>query len=109
MPSSAGSSRPKDRTCVFYVSCIGGVLCHSRHLGSLLTSAVLTSASVTGCTGQDVEVPTLHTLSKSHLKKRTGTWGPLLQWLHLDKCLLEQHMQGNYNGLKITTCVHSWD
>ena len=56
-----------------------------------------------------MEVPTLHTLSKSHLKKRTGTWGPLLQWLHLDKCLLEQHMQGNYNGLKITTCVHSWD
>ena len=35
MPSSRGSSRPRDRTWVSYVSCIGRwVLYHSPHLGS---------------------------------------------------------------------------
>ena len=46
----------------------GGVLCHWRYLGSLLTSAVLTNAGVTGFTGQGGEAPTLHILSKSHFK-----------------------------------------
>ena len=33
--SSRGSSRPRDWTCIFYVSCIGRqVLYHQRHLGS---------------------------------------------------------------------------
>ena len=37
MPSSRGSSRPRDGTHVFYVSCIGRwVLYHWRHLGSTL-------------------------------------------------------------------------
>ena len=37
MPSSRGSSQPKDLTCISYVSCIGRrVLYHSRHLGSQL-------------------------------------------------------------------------
>ena len=36
MPSSGGSSRPRDQTCLSYVSCIGRwVLYHWRHLGSL--------------------------------------------------------------------------
>ena len=35
MPSSKGSSPPKDRTCVSYVSCTGRlVLHHEHHLGS---------------------------------------------------------------------------
>ena len=35
MPSSRGSSRPRYRTCVSYVSCIGRqVLYHWHHLGS---------------------------------------------------------------------------
>ena len=35
MPSSRGSSRPRDRTCTSYVSCIGRqVLYHLCHLGS---------------------------------------------------------------------------
>ena len=35
MPSSRGSSQPKDRTCISYISCIGGwVLYHQRHLGN---------------------------------------------------------------------------
>ena len=90
MPSSTGSSCPKDRTCVFYVSCMGrwGSLPLAPP-GKPAHKCSAHQSSVTGFTGQDVEVPTLHTLSKSHLKKRTGTWGPLLQWLHLDKCLLE--------------------
>ena len=34
MPSSRGSSRPRDRTCISGVSCIGRwVLYHWRHLG----------------------------------------------------------------------------
>ena len=38
MPSSRGSSRPRDQTGVSYVSCIGRrVLYHQRHLGSLET------------------------------------------------------------------------
>ena len=36
MPSSWGSSRPRDWTCISYVSCIGRqVLYHQRHLGIL--------------------------------------------------------------------------
>ena len=39
MPSSRGSSPPRDRTLVFYVSCIGRwVLYHYGHLGSLFYS-----------------------------------------------------------------------
>lgn len=34
---------------------------------------------------------------------------PFLECLYLDKGLLEQQNTGNYKGLKITTCVHSWD
>ena len=35
MPSSRGSSQPRDRTCISYVSCIGRwVLNHKHHLGS---------------------------------------------------------------------------
>ena len=35
MPSSRGSSQPRERTCVSYISCIGRqVLYHSHHLGS---------------------------------------------------------------------------
>ena len=35
MPSSRGSSQPRDWTCVSYISCIGRqVLYHLRHLGS---------------------------------------------------------------------------
>jgi len=35
MPSSRGSSRPRDQTYVSYVSCIGRqVLYHYHHLGS---------------------------------------------------------------------------
>ena len=35
MPSSSGSSQPRVRTCISYVSCIGRwVLCHLYHLGS---------------------------------------------------------------------------
>ena len=35
MLSSRGSSRPRDRTCVSYISCIGRwVLYYERHLGS---------------------------------------------------------------------------
>ena len=35
MPSSRGSSRPRDGACVSYVSCTGRrILCHQRHLGS---------------------------------------------------------------------------
>ena len=45
----------------------------------------------------------------SPTSRRTRTWGPWLQRLHLDTCLLELQMQRNYKGLKITTCVHSWD
>ena len=42
MPSSMGSSRPRDRTCVSYVSCISRwVLYHQRHLGSPLTQYLL--------------------------------------------------------------------
>jgi len=34
-PSSRGSSRPRDRTCVSYISCIGRqALYHMQHLGS---------------------------------------------------------------------------
>ena len=39
MLSSRGSSRPRDRTHVSYVSCIGRrVLYHARHLGSAMGS-----------------------------------------------------------------------
>ena len=39
MPSSRGSSQPRDRTCISYVSCIGRwVLYHQCHLGSPHTS-----------------------------------------------------------------------
>ena len=35
MLTSRGSSEPRDRTCVSYISCIGKqVLYHERHLGS---------------------------------------------------------------------------
>ena len=35
MPSSRGSSRPRDQTCVSYISCIGRrILYHQCHLGS---------------------------------------------------------------------------
>ena len=38
MPSSRGSSWPRDQTCISYVSCIGRrVLYHYQHLGSLHT------------------------------------------------------------------------
>ena len=37
-----------------------------------------------------------------------GTRDPLLQCLHLDKHLLQQQIQRNYKGLKITACTHSW-
>ena len=34
MPSSRGSSPPRDQSCIFYVSCIGRqVLYHKHHLG----------------------------------------------------------------------------
>ena len=48
MPSSRGSSRPRDETRVFYVSCIGRqILHHQRHLGSpLYPSAVQWSSCV---------------------------------------------------------------
>ena len=45
------------------------------------------------------------------LKGGTGTgWdlGPLLQGLHLDTRLLQQQIQRNYKGLKITACMRSW-
>ena len=36
MPSSRGSSLPRDRTCVLHISCIGRqVLYHQHHLGNL--------------------------------------------------------------------------
>ena len=36
MSFSRGSSRPRDQTCISYVSCVGRqVLYHQRHLGSL--------------------------------------------------------------------------
>ena len=39
MPSSKGSSQPRDRTHVSYISCIcGWVLYHQGHLGNLFTS-----------------------------------------------------------------------
>ena len=38
MPSSSGCSRPRDRTCVSYISCTDRwVLCHQHHLGSPIT------------------------------------------------------------------------
>ena len=37
VPSSRGSSQPRDGTHISYISCIGRqVLYHQRHLGSLL-------------------------------------------------------------------------
>ena len=40
LPSFRGSSRPRDRTCISYVSCIGRqVLYLSRHLGQWLSNA----------------------------------------------------------------------
>ena len=39
VPSSRGSSQPRDWTCISYISCIGKrVLYHWRHLGSFLLS-----------------------------------------------------------------------
>ena len=41
MPSSRGSSRPRDRICVSYVSCIGRqVLYHWCHLGSQINTQI---------------------------------------------------------------------
>lgn len=41
-----------------------------------------------------------------------GTWGPLPQCLHLDKCLLEQHNPKtetkHWKGLKIAACMRGW-
>ena len=43
MPSSMGSSQPRDWTCISYISCIGRwVLYHQRHLGSPWAWAVMT-------------------------------------------------------------------
>ena len=36
------------------------------------------------------------------------TWDPLLQCLYLGKCLLEQQIQRNYTGLKITACMQQF-
>ena len=42
MPSSRGSSLPRDRTCVSNISCIGKhALYHWHHLGSLECNLVL--------------------------------------------------------------------
>ena len=42
MPSSRGSSRPRDQTCISYVSCVGRwVLYHWYHLGSCSWSLFL--------------------------------------------------------------------
>ena len=41
IPSSTGSSPPRDQTCISYVSCIGRpVLYHKHHLGSPLLTIV---------------------------------------------------------------------
>ena len=48
-------------------------------------------------------VPYLHLLLR-----QPGSWNPLLQCLHLDKFRLEQQVQRNYEGLKITESMRSW-
>ena len=46
MPSSRGSSRPRDQTHISYISCIGRrVLYHSCNLGSPITQCVLNKAT----------------------------------------------------------------
>ena len=38
MPSSRGSSQPRDRTCISFISCTGKkVLYHQSHLGGPIT------------------------------------------------------------------------
>ena len=39
--------------------------------------------------------------------RQAGTWDPLLQCLHLDNHLLQQQMQRNSKGLKITARMRS--
>ena len=50
MPSSRGSSQPRDRTCVSYISCLGWrVLCHKHHLGSPQASYTCCYINVQKC------------------------------------------------------------
>ena len=49
---------------------------------------------------------TLKTVRQRALRQ-AWTCDPWLQCLDLDKCLLEQQMQRNHQGLKITVCI-SW-
>ena len=59
MPSSKGSSRSRDRTCVSYVSCIGSwVIYHQRHWGnSFVTKKVkVTRLCLTLCDPMDYRV-----------------------------------------------------
>ena len=45
MPSSRGSSQPRDWTCIFYVPCIGRwVLYHQRHLGTPVFITLLSNS-----------------------------------------------------------------
>ena len=56
MPSSRGSSRPRDRTYT-YVSCIGRrVLYHARHLGSTLTSGPPENSQQCNCLENEWEI-----------------------------------------------------
>ena len=58
MPSSRGSSQPRDRTCVSYVSCIGRQVLY--HLGSpSLTYAAAAAKSLQSCPWQPTRLPHL--------------------------------------------------
>ena len=52
--------------------------------------------------------PYLTDYTKINSKRQAGTWDPLLQGLHLDEALLEQQIQRDDRGLKVTVCVSSW-
>ena len=63
MPSSRGSSRPRDQTHVSYVSCIGRqVLYHWSHLGSLgtLMKVKVIQSCLTLCDPMDYTVHGIH-------------------------------------------------
>ena len=40
--------------------------------------------------------------------RQAGTWGPLLQCSHLDKCLLQEQNKRNYKGPKVSMYMCSW-